>query len=322
MPVGERRIVEEAYRIFRWHPSELMGKGDDVAVLKLDGGYYVFHIDSLVWSTDVPPGMGFDDAGWKAVTASLSDLAAKGARPLGVLVSGGFEPGWTEENIRDLLRGVSEAVEAYGTYVLGGDTNESADGFLSVFAFGISDAPPPRRGGARPGDYVVVTGELGLTAVAFKILLEGFDAPPDIRDASLRAAFRPVARFDAGYALAPFASAAMDISDGLALSLHQMCELSGVGVKLTSLPIHRYAVRFSEMHGLDVDRLTLYEGGEEYELLFAVPPEMIGEALRAAESSGLSIHVIGRFTEEKELRYVFRGVERVLERVGWEHLKS
>jgi len=322
MGYSEREIIERVFNMFRWHPKELMGRGDDVAVLEARGLYYVYHIDSFVWSTDFLPGMSFRDAGWKAVVSSLSDLAAKGAKPLGVLVSGGFQPEWTRNNVTEVLLGIDEAVRVYDTYVLGGDTNESSDGFLSVFTLGISKHKPPSRRGAKPGDYIVITGLLGVTSTAYKILLEGFKAPDYIKKSVLEAVYRPKARFDAGYSIAPMASASMDISDGLALSLHQMCELSGVGAYIEEIPIHPLALEFSRIHDLRVDRLILYEGGEEYELLFAIPPEKLRDAFKAAKNANIDLHVIGKFTEEKRLVYKFGDDIYPLDKAGWEHLRG
>ena len=215
----------------------------------------------------------FGDLGYKAAAVNLSDLAAMGAEPEGLLVGLGA-PGEAEvAQVIELYEGLNEA----GVPVVGGDTTRTASWFVSVTAFGTSERVPGRAG-AVPGDLLVVTGSLGVSAAGHYVLehgLEGFDE-------LVSAHRRPPVRLEEGKALGRVAHAMVDLSDGIGSDAARIAERSGCKVVLDAEAIPRVP-RLD-----DVADLPFWTLGEDYELLAALAPE-------DAEASGFS--VVGRIEQ-------------------------
>ncbi|RLI29318.1 MAG: thiamine-phosphate kinase [Candidatus Hecatellales archaeon] len=311
---GERELIRLFLAKFKAGRLPLP-VGDDVSAWDLGGGRLaVLKLDMFFAGTDLLPGMGLEEAGWKAMVMAVSDFAAKGVKPEAALVGLGLPESLVGEAGR-LADGLRAAARAYGVKILGGDTNEAGELSVAVSLFGSC-----RRGalvsrfGAKPGDLLAVSGFFGLTAAAFKILLEGLEAPEGLRGKILRSVYRPRARLSLGLRLKDMgATASIDSSDGLALSLHQLAEASGVGFRVERLPLAEPARVFAEMHGLDPFDLALY-GGEEFELVATFKPEVF-------RRRGRGFKVIGVATGDGEVKFEDGKVSRVIEPRGWEHFK-
>ena len=321
--VGERELI----RRFRKHITPCAGsllKGDEDAVaFSLDGDALVVNTDMLVESTDILPGMTAMDVGWKAGVMGLSDLAAKGARPYGIVVSFGLPEETSEAYVSLLVASLNDVCRKHNTYYLGGDTNKCSELVISCTAIGsVPKDQLIRRNGAHPGDIVAVTGEFGYTGALFEILLGGHDTPQSILRVIRERALRPRARFSEGRALASsgVVSAAIDSSDGLAWSLHELAKASGVGFRIERIPIPPICRKFAEMHELDVHELALY-GGEEFELVVTIPRRLWDNAVLAVERMGGRLLPIGRITKEKKGILVIDGEQRVVEAKGYEHFR-
>ncbi|MFB6296777.1 MAG: thiamine-phosphate kinase [Halobacteriales archaeon] len=260
--------------------EELPGAGDDAAVV--DGT--VITTDMLHDRTDFPDGTTRYTAGWRAVGASLSDVAAMGADAVAA-VAVYAAPSFEAEELRAFLRGAREVCERVGGEYVGGDLDDHGEFTVATTAIGRTEEPA-FRDGARPGDAVCVTGTLGRTAAALRLFERGETG----RGNEL---FRFEPRVAAGRAVAPHASAMMDSSDGLARSLHQLAAASGCGfaVESEAIPVDD-AVR--EVAGDGDEALELATTvGEDFELVFTVPEE----ALDAARGdSPTSITRIGETT--------------------------
>ncbi|WP_230768845.1 thiamine-phosphate kinase [Sphingomonas sp. Leaf4] len=239
------------------HPGAI-GLTDDAA-----------HLGSLVLTKDLivagvhfldsdPPG----DVAWKLVATNLSDLAAKGAEPVGAMLGYPIgDDGWD----RAFLAGLDRVLRAFDCPLLGGDTVRLPAGaprFLSLTAIGRS-ASAPLRGGARAGDILWVTGTIG-DAGAGLAIAQGADGPPTLLDRYRR----PTPRLAEGQALAPHVTAMMDVSDGLLIDARRMAAASGVAVTidLARVPLSDALLTFGD------DALTAATAGDDYELLFALPP--------------------------------------------------
>lgn len=324
--LGERAVIRLVNDALARDPEELLGLGLDDAVAKEIGGGLVFvaHTDMFAESTDRPPGMTYRQAGRKAVVANISDLAAKGAAPLGLLFAWGIPRGLRQNAIVELASGLQEGAAEYGTHILGGDTGEAHELVLAGTVFGLTDERRLiKRTGARPGDLLAVTGPIGLTAVGFKVAIDGLPAPSgEVEEKALNAVYRPRARLREGLALATsgVVTGGMDISDGLALSVHQFAQASGVGAVITMLPPCPELDAFAKQNSLDATRLILYEGGEEFELLVSVRPDGWETAATAVAESGGTLWGIGYFAEKPGVRMVRDGCEVKVEALGWEHL--
>jgi len=179
-----------------------------------------------------------------------------------------------------------------------------------------------KRSGAKPGDYVAVTGSFGKTASGLKILMDGLSVPENSEEL-VDSVLMPKARVQEGMALAQSkaATASIDSSDGLAWSLHEISRASNVGFQVDKLPIAPEAERFAKLHGFDPVELALY-GGEEYDLLVTIKPRLWQEAKKAVEAVGGMLIKMGLVTKEKQLLLKTDGKLVSIEARGWEHFKT
>ncbi|MCX7677061.1 MAG: thiamine-phosphate kinase [Alteraurantiacibacter sp.] len=234
------------------HPAA-RGLADDCAVLEVGSETLVLTHDMLVEGTHYLPGADMADVGWKLVATNLSDLAAKGAEPLGVLV--GHMLGAGDERF---AAGLAEALSCYNVPLLGGDTvSGTGPGVHGLTAIGrATHTPVPARSGARPGDTLWVTGTLGRAML-------GFEALRNSTGRNSTAYRRPVPLLAEGHVLAPLVTAMMDVSDGLLLDCWRMAQASGVSIALVAdgVPVADPA-----------RRLDCMTWGDDYELLFTLPP--------------------------------------------------
>ncbi len=252
--------------------------GDDCAVLDVGAEYLVVTIDMLHRVTDFPREMTGEDIGWMSVAVSLSDVAAMGARPLGVVAAMGI-PGDTDVAfVEDIARGMDRCARTYGTEIVGGDTDQHQELTMVTTALGLvrKDAVK-RRSGAKPGDLLCVTGFLGTPAAAYKVLIEGRDVTPEDRQLLIRRFFRPEPRMGEGMILSdyPGVTAMMDVSDGLGKSVYELSTASKVGfvVEADRLPIMDATRRVAKDRAELLDMAICFGG--EFELLFTVDPATV-----------------------------------------------
>lgn len=286
---------------------------DDAAVLD---GLVLTH-DSIAEGVHFFPGDPPASVGWKLVAVNLSDLAAKGARPAGALLSLTLgDEGWTDA----FVSGVAAACESYGLPLLGGDTIALPGGapkVLGLTAIGHAGRQVPDRGGGRPGDRLWVTGTLGDGAAGLALLQGDPKATGPLVDVYRR----PVPLLAAGQVLAPFATAAMDISDGLLLDLSRLCAASrcGASIDLDSLPLSRAFI--AERGQGRAARLFAATGGDDYALLLAMPRDWA--PVTASLPSGSTMAAIGFLTDGSAISLSDATGEVPLpERLGHEHRTS
>lgn len=290
-------------------PEVIVPIGDDCAVLRLGDALWVAAADMLVSGRHFKDWASSEDVGYKAVAANVSDVAAMGGVPRFVLASGGADD--AETTLR-CMNGVLEACEEFGAYPLGGDTTGAAALTVDVSILGQLVHTPVLRSGARPGDLLAVTGELGASAAGLLALERGDIGPKRL----IRKHLRPEPRLVAGRAAARLGAHAMiDLSDGLASDVRHVCERSGVGcrVDLDLLPIAGDTREYLHSESRDPEVLAA-TGGEDYELLVAVSEEVV--AALASESE-VPVTVIGEVAGEGLV--FLRGGERVDGLSGWDH---
>ncbi len=320
--LGELEIIRILEESFGTSPRAVVGFGDDVSAVKLPNGKLaVLKTDMLVGSTDVPPGMTMRQIARKAVVANVSDLAAKGARPLAGIVALGLPGSLTKRDIHGIAAGLGRAAEEYGFPFVGGDTNESKDLTISIALFSIvGKRQLILRSGARVGDVVAVTGEFGSASAGLKALLEKRMRPSQLAPSLAQAVYKPRAELDLGLRLARSGTltASIDSSDGLAWSLHQLSRASGIGITINVIPISEAAREFAARYGYKADDLALY-GGEEYHLVVTVKPEKFSVAIRAARGRLKAIGVVTPRSSGVRLTQAHRDVEIVMQ--GWEHFR-
>ncbi len=227
---------------------------DDCAVLELGTETLILTHDTMVEGVHFLPGQSGEDLAWKLVASNMSDLAAKGAMPLGVLLA--YQLGSDDA---DFLRGLEASLQHFGAVLLGGDT-VSANGPRSLGLTAIGTAthcPVPSRAGAKPGHGLWITGPVGAALIGFEALKTSSGDSSFYR--------RGQALLTEGQALAPLVSAMMDVSDGLLLDARRMAEASRV-----TIAIDRNAVPIATPEQRRDEALTW---GEDYQLLFTAPAD-------------------------------------------------
>ena len=308
--MNEQEVIRRISALLPPAPSEvIVPVGDDCAVLKIGESSWVAASDMLTQGHHFKEWASPETVGYKAVAVNASDVAAMGGTPRFVLTSGGAPD---PETVLRLFEGVAEACGLFGIYPLGGDTTRAEVLTVDVAILGELHASPVLRSGARPGDLLAVTGELGAGAAGLLVLehdASGYDR-------LVRRYLRPEPRLAAGRTAAELgAGAMMDLSDGLASDVRRVCDQSGVGceVDLSLLPVESDTAELARSLGHDPAILAA-TGGEDYELLISAPEQVL-DAL--AESITLPLTVIGEVTQS-EVAFR-RGEEPTGGLSGWDH---
>jgi thiamine-monophosphate kinase len=314
---GEFELVERFTRALPLAgEGVVVGVGDDAAVLAPPPG------EDLVATADaIVEGVHFDgrfspeDVGWKALAVNLSDLAAMGARPLWALVCLALPAGRAAHEVVRIARGLGACARRHRIAIAGGNVTRASELSLTVTVIGaVPDGRATLRAGARPGDLVAVTGTLGDAALG---RLPRAPAALAVRQR------RPTPRLAAGRALAGLVRAAIDLSDGLVQDLGHLCDASGVGARIGVADLPRspaYARAAARLAEPDQPALA---GGEDYELLVAIPPAQHAAAEQAARRARTPLAVIGRFVRGRGVRVVdARGEPVPIAEGGWDHLRA
>lgn len=289
---------------------------DDAAVLEIGKVTLVLTHDMLIEGVHYLPSDPAGDVAWKLVAANLSDLAGKGARPIGALL--GYALGPVQWDAA-FAAGLGQALGAFGLALLGGDTvamPADSPRALGLTAIGIAEGPVPSRAGARAGHNLWVSGTIGDAGAGLKLLRDGQSEP-----AGLIERYRlPRPRLEAGARLAPSVTAMMDVSDGLLIDAGRMAAASGCGaaIELDALPLSDALLTLGDDGR--ATRLAAATAGDDYELLFAAPAEAAPDILALGEDVGLPFSRIGRFEEGAGLSVRDRdGAVPVPKSLGWEH---
>lgn len=286
--------------------------GDDSALITLGGTILAVSIDASVEDVHFRTAwLGFPEIGWRATAAALSDLAADGAQPLGVLVSLGLpdsgkrETGNEDDGV-EIMKGVGAAAQSVGAKVLGGDLSRADKYFVDVCVLGTAERPV-RRAGAHVGDGLWVTGTLGGVKLALRELLAGRRPDPEV----MQRFARPVPRIAAGRWLAANGATAMiDISDGLGGDAAHLAAASGIGFEIALERVPSW---------LGVEPLLAAASGEEYELLVTLPPAFgEAEARRFSQTHDLPLTRIGVCRVGRGVGFTDRGAP-VAVPAGYDH---
>lgn len=306
-----------------------LGSGDDAAVT-VPAGATATSVDAIVEGVHFRrEETGLETVGRKALATALSDLAAMGAEAGEAYVVLGAPDGFGEDEFLALLDGLLSLASETGTTLAGGDLTRAPALTLAVTVVGHAPTPDQLvpRGGARPGDLLVITGELG-GAAAGRLLLEGIAPPtavPEPTAERLRARqLDPTPRLRSGRALAAAGARAMiDLSDGLAGDAGHLSRASGTSLQIEagSIPLAKGVAEVAAAAGQDPLTLAA-SGGEDYELLAALPAESLGEAsTRMGEAAETTLTPIGEVGsgEGAEVRLPGGGL---LEPRGYDHFEG
>jgi thiamine-monophosphate kinase len=310
------------------HPEWGRGLKDDVAVLPSRPGHdLVLTKDALVEGVHFLPDDPLDTVAQKLLRVNLSDLAAKGAEPLGYLLACNWSPrcGWSERQA--FAAGLAADQAAFGVWLLGGDTVSTPGplGFSATMLGWVPKGQAVARDGARPGDRVFVSGRIGDGRLGLAAAQGRLRAPPE-RLASLVEHYRrPAPQLDFAPVVRDLATAAMDVSDGLVADLGHIARASGVDILLTleTLPLSMAGQAWVEGRVDHQDALlSLATGGDDYEIVFTVRPEDEDRLRRRAEDLHVRVTAIGEVRSALaapavDVRYL--GLETPVTSAGWTH---
>lgn len=288
------------------HDPAAQGLSDDVAVLPVGDTRLILTSDTMIEGVHYLPTDPAADIGWKLAAVNLSDLAAKGARPLGCLLNYALsgDDAWDAA----FLEGLGEALDRHGMPLLGGDTVKMPQGSArshSLTAIGEATGPIPTRGGGQAGDRLYLTGPVGDAGIGLDLAR----ADPAASGPLVEAYRRPRPRLAEGALIAPYASAMMDISDGLLIDASRLGEASKLAVTIDHIPLSR---ALEQVRGASTAvQVAAAQAGDDYELLFALP---------ASERPPIHAIPVGYLSEGSGLTLRIDGVAVPLpDRLGWEH---
>jgi thiamine-monophosphate kinase len=315
MPLGEKKLIERFRRLVRGGASVVTGIGDDCAVLRVPPGHDLlvttdFTIEKVHFRRDwhLP-----ERVGRHCLTRGLSDIAAMGGEPRAAFLSLAVPTDLPQKWVDHFLKGLLDLAEEFRLPLAGGDTAQSPSGIQAdiVVVGSVPKGKAVLRSGAKPGQQIYVTGELGGAAAALARLAESKSVAVEYFRY-----FRPQARVAVGQWLRHrgVASAMIDLSDGLSTDLEHICQESHVGAEIEAEAIPRTQA------GLGKKRVALdfaLHGGDDYELLFtsakAIPSQV----------AGVRVTRIGRTTRAAGMRLIGGGgTSRTLKAGGWEHFKG
>ena len=329
--LGEFGLIARLTAELAQQPDVLLGVGDDAAILAVGDG------DALVATCDAQvEGIHFrlhsstpQDIGRRALAVNLSDIAAMGATPRFALISL-LAPATLDVSIIDgIYAGLREEAATFHVTIVGGNVARNPERLIiDVTLLGTGDRHQLlRRAGAQPGDALYVTGALGTAAAGLRVMEQETVAatlPPTVRQIVTAAQRTPTPQVAAGLWLAAHgATAALDISDGLAADLLHLCQASGVGalVDVAALPILPATDMVAQVFGKGATTLALY-GGEDYQVLFTLPATTAEtSASQLMTATGITVTRIGTMTAEPAVLVTQAGQTTPLLANGWDHMR-
>jgi len=319
--IGERNAIKLISQYLK-QGKDSLGLGDDCAAIKMGDNYILITTDMISQKTHISKVMTPFSIGWFVVAINLSDIAAKGGIPIGIVLSYGLTKDTSDDFLIDLTKGANFCANKFDTYIIGGDTKETTETVICGTALGIVDVDEflPRKG-ACVDDIVAVTGPVGRAGAGYlsfknKILNEDFS----------RFLFEPVPRLKEGILLSKqkCVTSCMDLSDGLSSSLYQLSEINGLGFEIfkDKIPISSELLLFKDKDkDLNVFDYAIHFGGD-YELLLTIPKNFFDDTKKKMNSIGSNLYEIGRVIGKREVVLRNFNKKEKLENMGYEHFKK
>lgn len=300
---GEFSLIAKYFQPLAEGNWGALGLVDDAALFRPPpGADLVLTLDTIAANVHFAAADPPDSIARKALRVNLSDLAAKGAEPVGYLLSLALPDDWTEKWVARFARGLAADQKAYGIALFGGDTTRASGGLtLTVTAIGrVPRGRMVQRSGAKPGDAIFVSGTIGDAALGLGIRRGTLRAPSRKTSAWLEDRYlHPQPRVSLAPVLRRFATSAMDVSDGLVGDLAHICEVSTVGaeIRAESVPLSEAARVL--VGNNETAMKTVLTGGDDYEILATVDPANAAEYARAAARAGVPVSRLGVIVEKR-----------------------
>ena len=323
---AEDRLIARYFRPLAKHPGAL-GLVDDAAVITPPPGYdLVLTTDGVISGVHVFADDGPENIGRKALRMNLSDLAAKGATPIGFLLSLALPAAIDEAWLAALAAGLGEDAERYGCPLLGGDTDRTPGPVsVSIAAFGaVPHGKMVRRSTAKAGDAIVVTGTIGDAALGVLLRKDESLAKrwrlSEAMSAHLKQRYLvPEPRNALAEAVLQNASAAMDVSDGLAGDLAKLCRASGVAAEIDVARVPLSDAVRAAVAAEPAVMETALSGGDDYEIVLTLAPDKFAALRTAAHQAGVAVTEIGRMTAGEGARFLHEGHTLSFARPSYSH---
>jgi thiamine-monophosphate kinase len=304
--LGERKIIENL--------SNLLDIGDDAAYLRNGLEYLVMSTDIINQKTHIPKEMTPAQIGKFIASINLSDIAAMGAKPKAFLLSCGLPEDMEYSYFESIVKAAKTQCNKFGAEYVGGDTKQNDSLTLAGFCLGTAKKPI-LRSGAKKGDIVAVTGTVGDAALGFDLLLKKINHP--LKKKLVKKALEPEPKVAEGLLLSRYATAMTDLSDGLSVGLHNIAEMSKVGMNIYSekIPTSKEARDTTKSLGLALKEYAL-TGGGDYQLLFTIKKKDLEKI-----KSRIGVTAIGEVTstEDRKILISSDGKTEVLEKRGYQH---
>lgn len=316
--IGERKAIEQIKKILSNQdlPVEI---GDDCGVFKVNDRYILVTTDMISKHTHIPQEMTPWDIGWFVVAINLSDIAAKGGTPQGIVISYGLPENYSVSDFTQIVQGAKHCAETFDTPYLGGDTKENKTLTLAGTAIGsVSPEEFMSRYGAEKDDVVAVTGTLGKAAAGY-YSLQTTDVSQRIRQGLIH----PIPRINAGKKLASSKQVhcCMDLSDGLSSSLYQLGTCNQLGFEITreDIPVSPLLMELKKKDfDSSLDEALLHFGGD-YELLFTTSASDFPSIKKQLASLNVSVTMIGVVTKNNDIILKTKKNKIILPNEGYQH---
>ena len=293
---------------------------EDVESFKIGKKRLVAKVDTLVESTDVPPGMKLEDVARKSIVSCVSDFAAKGVKPIFGIVSLTIPKRLSRSNIESLAKGFQRAAGEFKLKILGGDTNEGKELVINFSLFGISEKIVNRKG-AKTNHVIITSGPFGYSGAGLSILLKNKNGSKKFKAKAKRAVFRPNCRLTFGLKNKNYFSSSMDSSDGLSSTLNEMSSQSKKKFVITRMPSENDVFDFASSNGLNANNL-IFNSGEEFEIVATVNTSNLPKIKKYAKKYRVKLYEIGYVTKGRGVFYKKDGkLIRIKDR-GWQHLQK
>ena len=294
-------------------------RSEDIEIFKLGNEQCAVCVDTLVESTDIPKCSKLSDISRKSVVSSLSDFAAKGVIPEFCIVSLTLPKIISKKQVQELSKGFSSACKEFKIQLLGGDTNQGNEISIHIVLFG-SVKNFIKRNGAKVEDIICTTGPFGYTTAALEIIMKRRKSVRTFSVKSKNLFFKPKPRLKFGQESVNYITSSMDSSDGLSSCLNELSNQSNKKFLITKIPTNKDVVEFSEKNKISLNKLV-FDGGEEFELVFTVTPKNLKKIHTLAKKNKISIFEIGHVSKGKGVFFDDGNKAFRIKDKGWEHFR-
>ena len=309
---------KEIIKIFQKAAGNNKFIAEDVETFQINKNNIAVKVDTLVKTTDIPMNTKIEDIARKSIISCISDFAAKGINPKYGIISTIIPKNITQKKITRLANSLGKTMKEFKIKLLGGDTSEGQELIIQIFLIGIYKKIV-RRSGAREDDVIIATGSFGYQKIGLNSILQKQKKQTNIIKKSKRSIIDPPSRLKFNIKNSIYFSSAMDSSDGLSTTLHELAKQSKKKMIITKLPIDDGLMQFIEENKLDVIDIV-FNSGEEYETIATINPINLQKIKDNAKINKITLFEIG-YVKKGSGVYYKKNYETIpINDKGWMHL--